>query len=97
MISLEFQVSICDLHPTVVSLASGLSQQGVTASSASHTANATAAAAAVAGAGGILCVCGIRFSNVANLEAHRMFYCTHRPLQQGGCSLGATQGRGFRI
>ncbi|XP_050734224.1 zinc finger protein ush-like isoform X3 [Eriocheir sinensis] len=25
------------------------------------------------------CVCGIRFSSPSNLEAHRMFYCTHRP------------------
>ncbi|KAG0729206.1 Zinc finger protein ush [Chionoecetes opilio] len=24
------------------------------------------------------CVCGIRFSSPSNLEAHRMFYCTHR-------------------
>ncbi|KAK4305101.1 hypothetical protein Pmani_022977 [Petrolisthes manimaculis] len=32
--------------------------------------------------GGTLCVCGIRFSSASNLEAHRMFYCTHRPSQQ---------------
>lgn len=36
-----------------------------------------------AGGGGVFCVCGIRFSSATNLEAHRMFYCTHRPTQTG--------------
>ncbi|KAB7494933.1 Zinc finger protein ush [Armadillidium nasatum] len=30
------------------------------------------------GAGGIVCVCGVKFSSTSNLEAHRLFYCSHR-------------------
>ncbi|KAK7067510.1 hypothetical protein SK128_014129, partial [Halocaridina rubra] len=55
------------LAPAVVSLASGLGSITTNTSSGTNS-------------NGILCVCGIRFSSATNLEAHRMFYCTHRPL-----------------
>ncbi|XP_066963740.1 zinc finger protein ush isoform X2 [Macrobrachium rosenbergii] len=55
----------------VVSLASGLGN--ITTSTSTSSSGASTS--------GILCVCGIRFSSATNLEAHRMFYCTHRPTQ----------------
>nr|XP_045597295.1 zinc finger protein ush-like isoform X1 [Procambarus clarkii] len=58
------------LAPAVVSLASGLSSINTSTTSSESGSS-----------GGTMCVCGIRFSSATNLEAHRMFYCTHRPNQ----------------
>lgn len=63
------------LAPAVVSLASGLSNITTSRSSCGSSGASTS---------GIICVCGIRFSSATNLEAHRMFYCTHRPNQTDG-------------
>lgn len=63
----------------VVSLASGMTSLTTNTSS---TSNGSAGGGA-GGGGGVFCVCGIRFSSATNLEAHRMFYCTHRPTQTG--------------
>ncbi|KAF2355211.1 Zinc finger C2H2-type [Trinorchestia longiramus] len=54
---------------TGLPLASGSGSPGST--SAAPTACAT-------GAGGIQCVCGIRFSSRNNMEAHKKFYCTQQ-------------------
>ncbi|XP_042206989.1 zinc finger protein ush-like isoform X2 [Homarus americanus] len=56
------------LAPAVVSLASGLSSISTSITNSESSCGTT-------------CVCGIRFSSATNLEAHRMFYCTHRPNQ----------------
>ncbi|XP_069988315.1 zinc finger protein ush isoform X3 [Penaeus vannamei] len=68
------------LAPAVVSLASGMTSLTTNTSS---TSNGSAGGGA-GGGGGVFCVCGIRFSSATNLEAHRMFYCTHRPTQTDG-------------
>ncbi|XP_063867684.1 zinc finger protein ush-like isoform X1 [Scylla paramamosain] len=67
----------------VVSLASSLGS----ISTNNSTSSSALTDATTGGAGGgsgtssngrTTCVCGIRFSSPSNLEAHRMFYCTHR-------------------
>ncbi|CAL4138796.1 unnamed protein product [Meganyctiphanes norvegica] len=60
-----------------------LSQQGLSVGSAvgSGTASASSLTNNNIPNSGLHCVCGIRFSSVTNLEAHRMFYCTQRPMQ----------------
>ncbi|XP_071552949.1 zinc finger protein ush isoform X3 [Panulirus ornatus] len=65
------------LAPAVVSLASGLSSISTSTTNSSGLSESSSTSSGV----GTTCVCGIRFSSASNLEAHRMFYCTHRPNQ----------------
>lgn len=74
----------------VVSLASslgGISTNNSTSNSAlgdATTGGSGSSSTTVGSSGRTTCVCGIRFSSPSNLEAHRMFYCTHRPNLHSG-------------